>query len=246
MINHDEAQYTILLSDVVRGFSMLDFDKPITDTEIEIAIPKIFNFNYPFDSDNKEVFEYAFILNFLDRELCTTPIIKWQLALHRWLVVNGKKWNKLLNAEKIAVDWSKPVNITEKGNLKEDINFSNSATMESTNKETNQTKNSTNTETVNIGSEFPQATLNGKDYANDSSQGTSESTDNTDYTGTNTSDGTSNTRGENSKVNDNTVTRTGNNGTDYGLLYNNYKDSVNSVLEDMFSSMSELFYSILI
>lgn len=227
MINHEEAQYTIRVIDIIQGLNEIDMYSPITDEQIKRARQKIFYFDYPMAQENKDILETNFLWHFLQREISTTPLVNWLYYVRDCFQTNATKWEKLLNAEKINFEWDKPYNMVEASD------YTGDSTGRATN--TGNQSNKTDSQGQTVGSNFPQATLNGRDYA---------TTGNTDKTSveseaSSTGETTSNAHVENT----NNVVKKGS-VSDISQLYKNYRDSVYSVLNTIYDDMSILFYAI--
>ena len=244
MISHDESQYTILLELIVRTWNNLDEVAPITEANINTARGKLFDYEYGLSAANRQVFETTFLYHYLYREISETPIERWKMKVRQYLLLKGSTWETLLNSTKLDIDWQNPYNIKETGKRTDKGTYSNNTELDGSTFGTTEGTTTSSTSGKELGSKFPQATLNAKDYGAQSTQQESSGsgTDNTTTSGTNQQ--TSNASGSNSSTSDNTVTRVGNDGKDYSQLLLSYRSTVRNVLEEMLADMEYLFYSI--
>lgn len=214
------------------------------DELIQIAQKDVFNFKYPFYSENpedKDSFERTFILNNYNRCIAYETIGQFKLRL---LAILTKKmpyykslyettilnWNPLEN-KRYTIE--KGINIDEKDEISENYtNNDNGKTSQS---------NSSNTESQEINSNNPQVNFAGIDYASTMNRGrnSQNNNNNTDVSNNSTGNRTGNT------------TRTGNNrelsnitGLDYGNpaeLIGGYRDLIVNINELLLDNLQELF-----
>lgn len=77
---------------------------------IELARPKLFDFDYPiFDENYRKEFETHFIRNFYMREIGFETDGLFKFNLENWLVINMPFWNKMFESE-ITYDAVNPLN----------------------------------------------------------------------------------------------------------------------------------------
>ena len=112
------ATYTTRLMTLVDGYSQTKPNLSIRE-KIEMARPKIFDFDYPFfDKGLKAEFERHFIRKFYMREIGfeTEGLFKFQLET--WLQIHMPYFNKLLESETIEFNPLENVNVKLTSNLK--------------------------------------------------------------------------------------------------------------------------------
>lgn len=143
--------YTTTLKEIVDLYALDGTSGNIAD-KIELARPKLFDFDYPvFDSNYKKDFETHFIRNFYMREIGFETEGLFKFNLENYLLINMPYWNKLFESELISFD---PMS-----NTKTDTNHN--ATKDSTANSNSETKgNSSGTSTQNN-----NGTLTEKDFA---------------------------------------------------------------------------------
>lgn len=200
MIYDDRDQYTISVRWIVESYSQETPDIT-TDQKIAIALPKIFNFDFPiYDESYRTTFEDKLIRHFYFHEINITSIGRWKFMLREKLNLIMPVYNKMYEAASKKfdpfIDTEMVENYTRKRNSNGNIqNVTNSnqvtngessnninanskgtqnGTIDSNKNQT--TENDTNGKTEQINSDFPQATLAGKDYATTSTQNTNNST----------------------------------------------------------------------
>lgn len=98
------SMYTTPLRAIVERYSQWD-DHKTRDERIEIARPKIFDFDYPmFDDDFKSVFETNFIKDFYTREIGFETEELFKQKLEAWLLMNMDYYNSLFESERLHYD----------------------------------------------------------------------------------------------------------------------------------------------
>lgn len=98
--------YTTELRSIVEmlAASEIETEDVNYQTLIEIARPKLFNFEYPLDETFKENFEVNFMKHFYLREICTGSFGRWRLYLDSWLNQNMLFYNSILKTTMLEID----------------------------------------------------------------------------------------------------------------------------------------------
>lgn len=181
MIYDDRDQYTISVRWIVESYSQETPDIT-TDQKITIALPKIFNFDFPiYDESYRTTFEDKLIRHFYFHEINITSIGRWKFMLREKLNLIMPVYNKMYEAVSIKYD---PLIDTQ---MHETYTRNNNLTSDSsTNGNVTQKDTSNNSQ---VYSDLPQTTLHGGDYATNSTQneGTANSTQNASQTANATS-----------------------------------------------------------
>ena len=98
------AMYTMELRNYIEKFSQYDENLTI-DERIEIGREKLFDFDYPFYSENyKKQFETNFINEFYMREIGFETEELFKMRLRNWLRKNMGYYNKLFESELFKYD----------------------------------------------------------------------------------------------------------------------------------------------
>ena len=181
MIFDDRNQYTISVRWIVESYSQ-ETPEISTDEKISIALPKIFNFNFPIYSEAyRTEFEEKLIRHFYFHEINITSIGAWKFQLREKLNLIMPLYNKMYEAVSIKYD---PLIDTQ---MHETYTRNNNLTRDSsTNGNVTQKDTSNNSQ---VYSDLPQTTLHGGDYATNSTQneGTANSMQNASQTANATS-----------------------------------------------------------
>lgn len=244
LINHDIPQYTLYIRDVILAITDKIENTPITDELIQIASNTLFDFDYGLSVENKKVLEYNFMLKFMYREIATTPIERWKMSLKSVFIRNGKKWEKMLNIDKKEIEWYNPYNLKETTIYEANADEQTTANSSIKQEITENISDNSHSNTKNIGSDLPQTTLNGLDYATTSTTG--EAHENAYNVKDNQSQSTNevlNNVGRKTQST-NTLNKVGSVGNDISVLMNNYKDSLFSTIDECLNDCYSLFYSL--
>lgn len=181
MIFDDRNQYTISVRWIVESYSQ-ETPEISTDQKIAIALPQIFNFDFPIYSESyRTEFEEKLIRHFYFHEINITSIGAWKFQLREKLNLIMPLYNKMYEAVSIKYD---PLIDTQ---MHETYTRNNNLTSDSsTNGNVTQKDTSNNSQ---VYSDLPQTTLHGGDYATNSTQneGTANSTQNASQTANATS-----------------------------------------------------------
>lgn len=225
MIYDDRDQYTISVRWIVESYSQETPDIT-TDQKIAIALPKIFNFNFPiYDESYRSTFEDKLIRHFYFHEINITSIGRWKFMLREKLNLIMPVYNKMYEAVAIKYD---PLIDTQ---MHETYTRNNNLTSDSsTNGNVTQKDASNNSQ---VYSDLPQTTLHGGDYATNSTQneGTANSTQNASQTANATSNNKETYEHDN----------TGFSSRSQQALLMEYYESLRNVDEMVFNELRELF-----
>lgn len=225
MIYDDRDQYTISVRWIVESYSQETPDIT-TDQKIAIALPKIFNFDFPiYDESYRSTFEDKLIRHFYFHEINITSIGRWKFMLREKLNLIMPVYNKMYEAVEIKYD---PLIDTQ---MHETYTRNNNLTSDSsTNGNVTQKDTSNNSQ---VYSDLPQTTLHGGDYATNSTQneGTANSTQNASQTANATSNNKETYEHDN----------TGFSSRSQQALLMEYYESLRNVDEIVFNELRELF-----
>lgn len=225
MIYDDRDQYTISVRWIVESYSQETPDIT-TDQKITIALPKIFNFDFPiYDESYRTTFEDKLIRHFYFHEINITSIGRWKFMLREKLNLIMPVYNKMYEAVAIKYD---PLIDTQ---MHETYTRNNNLTSDSrTNGNVTQKDASNNSQ---VYSDLPQTTLHGGDYATNSTQneGTANSTQNASQTANATSNNKETYEHDN----------TGFSSRSQQALLMEYYESLRNVDEMVFNELRELF-----
>lgn len=225
MIYDDRSQYTISVRWIVESYSQETPDIT-TDQKIAIALPKIFNFDFPiYDESYRLTFEDKLIRHFYFHEINITSIGRWKFMLREKLNLIMPVYNKMYEAVAIKYD---PLIDTR---MHETYTRNNNLTSDSrTNGNVTQKDTSNNSQ---VYSDLPQTTLHGGDYATNSTQneGTANSTQNASQTANATSNNKETYEHDN----------TGFSSRSQQALLMEYYESLRNVDEMVFNELRELF-----
>ncbi len=225
MIYDDRDQYTISVRWIIESYSQETPDIT-TDQKIAIALPKIFNFDFPiYDESYRTTFEEKLIRHFYFHEINITSIGRWKFMLREKLNLIMPVYNKMYEAVAIKYD---PLIDTQ---MHETYTRNNNLTSDSsTNGNVTQKDTSNNSQ---VYSDLPQTTLHGGDYATNSTQneGTANSTQNASQTANATSNNKETYEHDN----------TGFSSRSQQALLMEYYESLRNVDEMVFNELRELF-----
>lgn len=96
------SKYTTELRFICETYAGLDESVGNDDTNrvISLALPKLFNFNFPiFDEEYREVLETKIVRHFYTREIGYETVGRWKMALETKLNEIMPYYNKLYNSE---------------------------------------------------------------------------------------------------------------------------------------------------
>jgi len=225
MIFDDRNQYTISVRWIVESYSQ-ETPEISTDRKIAIALPQIFNFDFPIYSESyRTEFEEKLVRHFYFHEINITSIGAWKFQLREKLNLIMPVYNKMYEAIAIKYD---PLIDTQ---MHETYTRTNNLTSNSsTQGDVTQNDASQNQQ---VYSDLPQTTLHGGDYATNSTQneGTANSTQNARQTANATSNNTETYKHDN----------TGFSSRSQQALLMEYYESLRNVDEMVFNELRELF-----
>ena len=247
------SKYTTQVRWIIQQAAQSPFE-PITK-QIEIACPKIFNFDFPiWDEAYKPILEKKILMHYFNKEIGFETVGLWKFYLNERLNLIMPYYNKLYVTTVQDYDFLSDTNLTEtvtaSKNQGENAKYEGNTTQEINSSEnTSGTDNSTSSQTgKSLSSELPQATLNGLDYGTESNEtennDTSEFTTNRDVTGnsTQTTGQTSTNTLSRDESENRTTTRKGASGarsmTDLLIAY---RDSLINIDKQLIDELSDLF-----
>lgn len=142
--------------------------------QIDVALPKIFNFSYPiFDETYRTTLERKIVMHYLTREIGAETVGLWKLFLNERLNLIMPYYNDLYLTVREKFNILTDVDITEvhSGSRNENGNFQ--GTVNGTASDSGSSKS------TSLLSELPQATLNNLDYGTTSTQNDADSSNTT-------------------------------------------------------------------
>lgn len=150
------SKYTTEVRFICEQASGLSESKGYNDTNsiIDLAIPKVFNFDFPiFDEKYKVVLERKILKHFYTREICEETVGLWKLRLDTRLNEIMPYYNKLYNSEllefnplcTVELTRNRKTDLDSKRSENENINDTSSSSKSTKN---NGTVDSTNTTTT--------------------------------------------------------------------------------------------------
>lgn len=236
------------ICELLAGYDEIQ-DGSQVSTIIKKAVPKIFDFDFPFYDDTKrEEWEYNFILNFYTREISAETVGLWKLWLNQKLNKIMPKYNPLYKAfaDGFSAFYTMSTNESTAGNE------SNENTTSTTGKGTGHSQTNSNgqddstTKTTTKHSDTPQGSVTDLDSGLYMSDATI--TDNIDHTGstsTNTLDSNS-TREDTTKNKGNTDStetknKTGYEGRTVAEMMKEYAENMASVDLLIYADCGDLF-----
>ena len=157
MIFDDRNQYTISVRWVVESYSQ-ETPEISTDQKIAIALPQIFNFDFPiYDESYRTEFEEKLIRHFYFHEINITSIGAWKFQLREKLNLIMPVYNKMYEAVAIKYDPLIDTQMHETYTRTNNLTSNSSTQGDVTQNDTSQNQQ--------VYSDLPQTTLHGGDYA---------------------------------------------------------------------------------
>ena len=157
MIFDDRNQYTISVRWVVESYSQ-ETPEISTDQKIAIALPQIFNFDFPiYDESYRTEFEEKLIRHFYFHEINITSIGAWKFKLREKLNLILPVYNKMYEAVAIKYDPLIDTQMHETYTRTNNLTSNSSTQGDVTQNDTSQNQQ--------VYSDLPQTTLHGGDYA---------------------------------------------------------------------------------
>jgi hypothetical protein len=249
MIYDDRDQYTISVRWIVESYSQETPDIT-TDQKIAIALPKIFNFDFPmYDESYRTTFEEKLIRHFYFHEINITSIGRWKFMLREKLNLILPVYNKMYEAVAIKYDPLIDTQMHESYTRKNDLTSTSSNNTDGTqNVINNLTSDKTGTQSgtgSNVYSDLPQTTLHGGDYATNSTQ-TEDSATTKDTQKDNSTSNSTNNITQNSNANSNNTETYEHDNTGFSSrsqqeLLMQYYEALRNVDEMVFNELRELF-----
>lgn len=226
------SKYTQDLYGIINSLTYDSADKTIYQ-RIDLALPFIFNFDFPIWSEEyRTTLERKIILHYFKKEICCETFELWQLFLNERLNLIMPYYNKMYLSTIPEFDITKSYNntstdtetITDTNKTTDTSNTTNdnTSTSSGTGKVTNSNNTSNNVNNQKVDCDTPQAKINGGDYA-------SFITNVTDTT-TQTGSGESDTTNSDSSTSNGTISSTKE--TDITNTHNktfNHSDSGNNI-----------------
>lgn len=225
MIFDDRNQYTISVRWVVESYSQ-ETPEISTDQKIAIALPQIFNFDFPiYDESYRTEFEEKLIRHFYFHEINITSIGAWKFQLREKLNLIMPVYNKMYEAVAIKYDPLIDTQMHETYTRTNNLTSNSSTQGDVTQNDTSQNQQ--------VYSDLPQTTLHGGDYATNSTQndGTATSAQKASQTANAKSDNTETYEHNNTGFSSR---------SQQGLLME-YYESLRNVDEMIFNELRELF-----
>jgi hypothetical protein len=173
---------------IINNLTLKHTDKTFRE-RLSIAIPLIFNFDYPiWNEQYRETLERKILMHYLNKEICSETFYMWQIYMEERLNLIMPYYNQLYESI-LKYDIAKSHNITETENStkNDETNIINTNVGKNTNNNTVEI-NGTNTNNLtgsDIDCDTPQARLNGGDYASNITETNRNNVDTIDNTTTN-------------------------------------------------------------
>lgn len=249
MIYDDRNQYTSSVRWIVESYSQETPDIT-TDQKIAIALPKIFNFDFPiYDESYRSAFEDKLIRHFYFHEINITSIGRWKFMLREKLNLIMPVYNKMYEAVEIKydpfIDTQMHETYIRQNNLTSNSSNNTDGTQNVTN---NLTSDKTGTQSgtgSNVYSDLPQTTLHGGDYATNSTQTEDSATTKDTQTDNSTSNSINTIKQNSNATTDNTEKyvhdNAGFSSRSQQELLMQYYDALRNVDEMVFNELRDLF-----
>ena len=211
------ASYTTQLRTIVQSYS-LDQTGLKVDERIKIALPYIFDFDYPIWEGGLIKFETDFIRHFYMREIGFETLGLFKLRLEEKLNLIMPYYVDLYQTTQNNIDYLTDMDWTETENRGSEGSNSSQGTSQS------------NSNSTSLQSDLPQTALNGLDYGTNSSQ---------DEANVNTTSNQSGTSSFNEKVNRTHKGLSG--GRTYSQLILEYRKTLINIEKQIFNECEDLF-----
>lgn len=232
------------------------------DKVIELARPKIFDFDYPiFDENYKSVIETKFIKHYYMREICAETYGRWKLFLNDKMNIIMPYYNSLYKSALLKFDPLHDVDLTISRNKNTMGNNSGNTNTEQQINNKQNTDRNINTDTTNAFngketerfSDTPQGGLNDIENNGYLTNATITDTDNTENRNTTTTENTNNTGNSETNTNTNTSgsykdteeyieTLKGKNvGSSFSKLLLEYRETLINIDEQILDDLGDLF-----
>lgn len=211
------ASYTTQLRTIVQSYS-LDQTGLKVDERIQIALPYIFDFDYPIWAGGHKKFETDFIRHFYMREIGFETLGLFKLKLEEKLNLIMPYYVDLYQTTQNNIDYLTDMDWTETENRGSEGSNSSQGTSQS------------NSNSTSLQSDLPQTALNGLDYGTNSSQ---------DEANVNTTSNQSGTSSFNETVNRTHKGLSG--GKSYSQLILEYRKTLINIEQQIFKECEDLF-----
>ena len=163
------SKYTTEVRFICEQASGLSESKGYNDTNsiIDLAIPKVFNFDFPiFDEKYRVVLERKILKHFYTREICEETIGLWKLRLDTRLNEIMPYYNKLYNSELLEFNPLYTVELTRNRKTDLDSKRSENENINDTSSSSKSTKNNGTVDSTNT----TTTTSNGNVTSNNTSE----------------------------------------------------------------------------
>ena len=211
------ASYTTQLRTIVQSYSLSQTGLKV-DERIKIALPYIFDFDFPIWADGQEKFEADFIRHFYMREIGFETVGLFKLKLEEKLNLIMPYYVELYQTTQNNIDYLTDMDWTETENRGSEGSNTSQGTSQS------------NSNSTSLQSDLPQTTLNNLDYGTNSSQ---------DEANVNTSSNQSGTSSFNETVNRSHKGLSG--GRTYSQLILEYRKTLINIEKQIFNECEDLF-----
>lgn len=165
------ASYTTQLRTYINSFS-IDQPSLSINQRIEIALPYLFDFNYPIWANGNIKFETDFVKHFYMREIGFETIALFKFRLEEKLNLIMPYYVDLYQTTQNDIDYLTDMDWTETENRGSEGSNSSQGTSQS------------NSNSTSLQSDLPQTALNGLDYGTNSSQDEANVNTSSNQTGT--------------------------------------------------------------
>lgn len=163
------SKYTTEVRFICEQASGLTESKGYNDTNsiIDLAIPKVFNFDFPiFDEKYRVVLERKILKHFYTREICEETVGLWKLRLDTRLNEIMPYYNKLYNSELLEFNPLYTVELTRNRKTDLDSKRSENENINDTSSSSKSTKNNGTVDSTNT----TTTTSNGNGTSNNTSE----------------------------------------------------------------------------
>lgn len=163
------SKYTTEVRFICEQASGLSESKGYNDTNsiIDLAIPKVFNFDFPiFDEKYRVVLERKILKHFYTREICEETVGLWKLRLDTRLNEIMPYYNKLYNSELLEFNPLYTVELTRNRKTDLDSKRSENENINDTSSSSKSTKNNGTVDSTNT----TTTTSNENDTSNNTSE----------------------------------------------------------------------------
>ena len=260
------SKYTTEIKTIVESYTY-EYSNLSLSKRIDLALPKIFNFDYPiWDESYRRKLERKIIMHYINKEIGVETVGLWKFYLEERLNLIMPFYNEMYKTTTKEYDWLTDTSIVEnytanENNLiKSKDNFSGENTDNTTENyignSNEESESNSNKNTKSLKSDLPQSTFSGADYgteseeieSDDTSTGSGSSNSKSDTTRNNKTNSVSNTDTERDSKTDNTFEkiRMGSSGskslTELMLEYRNSLINIDKMVVDELYDLFMLIY----